>query len=202
MNWQTKVPIWVLQLASNLVIPEDATFETGIKYALLESSVDQQVFTNQTGQGFYPGLIPNYSVVPEFETTTEGINTSFQFRKAVGFYGIQVEVVGYDTKKINQWNFPLDRKQFGFLSLSKQDFVVLSEPISYAKQLFISDPILSVLSGYNDTFGITKLFNKANEVSLDAVSFYVNPTVQLAVSFLPIWEVWAVKFFQQSAVPE
>jgi len=197
MAWNTKVPLWVLNLAAGFVIPDDAGLTSGIKIASLEESTDPQSFTLQTGQGDYPGVIPNYSVVPETEVTTEGVDWKIQFRKAVGFYGVKVEITSYDSTKLNQWNFPLDRKQFGFMTVSRDDAVILSEPISYSKQFFISDGILSILSGYNDQFGISKLFNKADDFVANLFSFYVNPSCAVRVTFLPIWEVWQLAFFQE-----
>lgn len=199
MAWNTQVPLWVLNLAAQFVIPDNAGLTSGIKIASLEEDEDSQSFSTQTGQGDYPGIIPNYSIVPETETTTDGVNWKIQFRKAVGFYGIKTEVVAYDSTRLNQWNFPLDRKQFGFVTVSRNAAVIVSEPISYSQQYFISDAILSILSGYNDQFGISKLFNKADDFVANLISFYVNPTVQLRVSFLPIWEVWQLAFFQTSS---
>lgn len=199
MAWNTQVPLWVINLAAQFLIPDNASVSSGIKIASLEENVDSQSFTVQTGQGDYPGIIPNYSVVPEAETTTEGVNWKIQFRKAVGFYGIKTEVLSYNENKLNHWNFPLDRRQFGFVTVSRNSAVIVSEPISYSEQYFISDAILSIISGYNDQFGINKLFNKADDFVANLISFYVNPTVALRVSFLPIWEVWQLAFFQSSS---
>jgi len=198
MAWQSKVPLWVLNLAAQFLIPDEAGLTTGIKLASLEEDTDEQSFTLQTGQGNYPGVIPNYSIVPESDITTEGVDWKIQFRKAVGFYGVKTEIFAYDSTKLNQWNFPLDRKQFGFMTVSRNDAVLVSEPISYAQQFFIGDGILSILSGYNDQFGITKLFNKADDFVANLFSFYVNPTCQLRVTFLPVWEVWQLAWFSES----
>lgn len=199
MAWNTKVPLWVINLAANFLIPDDAALTSGIKYGKLSDAVSSQDFAEQTGQAQYPGFVPNYSVFPETETTTEGVNWKIQFLKAVGFYGIRVTVLGFDATKINQWNFPLVRRQFGFVTLSRDDVVLVSEPLSYSEQFFIADSVLSLLSGYNDTFGISKLFNEADKFVCNLVSFYVNPTVQIQIKFLPVWEVWQLSFFQTSS---
>ena len=199
MTWQTKVPLWVLNLAANFLIPDDASLTTGIKYATLDQLTDAQDFNTQTNQANYPGFIPNYSFLPETEPTTDGVNWKIQFLKAVGFYGIKTEVLAFEPSRLNQWNFPLERRQFGFITLSRSAGVLLSEPLSYSEQFFIAEGVLSLLSVYNDTFGINKLFNKADDFVCNLVSFYVNPTVNLRIAFLPVWEVWQLAFFQSES---
>lgn len=199
MAWQSKVPAWVISLVSNYVIPEDAEVITGIEFGKLEDNIGEQEITSSKLTATYPGLIPNYSLDPEIQPQTNGTQYNLKCKKAVGFYGVKTEVSAFDEKRINKWTFPLVRRKFGFLTISRDEAVAHQEAIDYEEQFHFSNAVLSLVLNYDDDFSIRNIFNDADKFSLNRVDFFLYPTVKLFVSFLPIWEVWAIRFLSSNS---
>lgn len=196
MTWQSKVASWVIPLLGDFVIPDDAQVITGIEYASLDEPVSPQVLSGQNLTAEYPGLIPNYSTDFEINPQTTGAQYNLKALKAVGFYGFLAEVVSYNDKKLNKWTFPLVRRNFGFASMSRNDIVASDKPLHYSKQFHFNDAVIALVQNYDDDFAITDLSNAVDQFTLNRVDVFLYPEVVLRVSFLPIWEVWAVRFFQ------
>lgn len=199
MTWLTKVPAWVVPLLTDYVVPDSATLVTGVEFGKLSSpdGVTTLLGNNRTAE--YPGLIPNYSLVPEISPQTTGTQYNLKARKAVGFYGVVTDVINYDDKKLNKWNYPLIRRNFGYCSLSRGLFVAHDQPLHYREQIIIAEGVAQIGINYDDQFSLENLFNDADEFALDRFDCFLYPDVVLQVGFLPIWEVWAVRFFQTSS---
>lgn len=197
MPWQTKVPFWVVQAVSAYIIPDDTDFATSSSFQKLDDAVDSVQSSENTYTHDYPGLIPNISLKTEIVPTTGGANISLIASKAIGFYGVLSEVVSFDAKKLNDWTFPLERRNFGFLALSRGDKVSLNQPVHYAKQYHIDSGIAVLASNYDVERTSTTISNDINEFALNKVSGFQYPTVVTRIGFLPIQEEWAVKFFQE-----
>lgn len=196
MTWQSKVAAWVVPLLSEFAIPDDATVQTDVELADLEDATDPFTSSEATFTSDYPGLIPNYRVDPIITPTTGGLDYVIKALKAVGFYGVLTTVVSFDPKKVNLWTFPQVRRNFGFCALSRGSLVSLNQPIHFQQQYHIDEGVLGLISNYDDQFNKENIFNSADKNCLNRFSCYQAPGVRTRVSFLPVFEVWAVKFFQ------
>lgn len=196
MAWQTKVPAWVIPLLSEFLVPDDAAVITGVEFGTLDDGTGKKILSGSTLQAEYPGLIPNYDLDPEITPTTGGVQYNLKARKAVGFYGVDCSVLSFDEKKLNRWNFPLVRRNFGHIALSRFSTVALSKPMHYQNEYHISESVQALTLNYDDDFSTSNLFNSVDKFSLTLASVFLYPSVVLQVGFLPIWEVWAVRFFQ------
>lgn len=198
MTWQSRVASWVIPLLGDYVIPDDATIITEIKYATLDEAESPQILSGQVLTAEYPGLIPNYSVDPEINPQTGGVQYNLKALKAVGFYGFQADVVSYNDKRLNKWTFPLLRRNFGFVAMSRNGVVASDQPLHYGSEYHFNDAVISLASNYDNDYRISDLTNEVDKYVLNRVDAFLYPEVVLRVSFLPIWEVWAVRFFQSS----
>lgn len=199
MAWQSKVASWVIPLLGDYVIPDDATVITEIKYATLDEAESPQILSGQILTAEYPGLIPNYSVDPEINPQTTGVQYNLKALKAVGFYGFQADVVSYNDKRLNKWTFPLLRRNFGFVAMSRNGVVASDQPLHYGSEYHFNDAVISLASNYDNDYRISDLTNEVDKYVLNRVDAFLYPDVVLRVSFLPIWEVWAVRFFQSNS---
>lgn len=198
MAWQSKVASWVIPLLGDYVIPDNATVITEIKYATLDEAESSQMLSGQDLTAYYPGLIPNYSVDPEINPQTNGAQYNLKALKAVGFYGVKLDVLSYDDKRLNKWTFPLLRRNFGHLSMSRNGSVASDQPIHYGSEYHFNDAVIALASNYDNDYRISDLTNEVDKYVLNRVDAFLYPDVVLQVAFLPIWEVWAVRFFQGS----
>lgn len=198
MTWQTKVASWVIPLLGDYVIPDDAAVITEIKYATLDEAESPQILSGQNLTAEYPGLIPNYSVEPEINPQTTGVQYNLKALKAVGFYGVQADVVSYNDTRLNKWTFPLLRRNFGFMAMSRNSIVASDQPLHYGAQYHFNDAVISLSSNYDNDYRISDLTNAVDKYVLNRVDAFLYPDVVLRVSFLPIWEVWAVRYFQSN----
>lgn len=196
MAWQSKVASWVIPLLGDYVIPDDANVITEIKYATLEEAQNPVTLSGQNLTAEYPGLIPNYSVNPEINPQTTGVQYNLRALKAVGFYGLQADVVTYDDKRLNKWTFPLLRRNFGFLAMSRNGVVAFDQPLHYGSQYHFCDAVVGLSANYDNDFRISDLTNEVDKYVLNRVDCFLYPDVVLQISFLPIWEVWALRFFR------
>lgn len=197
MSWITKVPAWVIPLLTEYVVPDNATVITGVEFGKLGNPDGVVNLSGQNRTATYPGLIPNYSLVPEVSPQTTGVQYNLKARKAVGFYGVVTDVLSFPSNRLNSWNFPLVRRNFGHMSISKGLFVAHDEPLHYQEQIIIATGITQVAINYDDDFSLSNLFNDADAFALDRFDCFLYPDVVLQVGFLPIWEVWAVRFFRE-----
>lgn len=198
MTWQSSVASWVIPLLGDYVIPDDAAVITEIKYATLDEAQSPQILSGQNLTAEYPGLIPNYSVDPEINPQTGGVQYNLKALKAVGFYGFQAEVVSYDDKRLNKWTFPLLRRNFGFIAMSRNGIVASDQPLHYGSEYHFNDAVIALSANYDNDYRISDLTNEVDKYVLNRVDAFLYPDVVLRVSFLPIWEVWAVRFFQNN----
>lgn len=196
MPWQTKVPLWVLRLVGDYIIPEDTAFVTNSKFQKLDSAIDAVVSDQPTYTHRYPGLVPDVRVSVDTIPTVGGLEISLEFVKGIGFYGVVSSILSYDAKRLNAWTFPLDRKNFGYIALSRGDRVSLNQPVHYKEQFHIDAGVSVVASNYDVERARGDLLNDIDEFALTEVHGFQYPGVRTQISFLPILEVWAVKFFQ------
>lgn len=199
MAWQSKVAAWVIPLLGDYAIPDEATVITEIKYGTLEENLSSQILQGQVLTAEYPGLIPNFSTDVEINPQTNGAQYNLKALKAVGFYGIQCDVVTYDDTRLNKWTFPLLRRNFGHIAMSRNGVVVSDQPLHYGAQYHLNDSVISLASNYDNDYRISDLTNEVDKYVLNRVDAFLYPGVVLQVSFLPIWEVWAVRYFQGTA---
>lgn len=198
MTWQSKVAAWVVPLVSGYVIPDDATVITEIKYGTLEEAEGSRILQGEILTAEYPGLIPNFSFEAEINPQTNGAQYNLKARKAVGFYGVQLEVISYEDKRLNKWTFPILRRNFGFMTLSRNGVVASGQPLHYGAEYHFNDSVISLASNYDNDYRISDLTNAVDKYVLNRVDAFLYPDVVLRVSFLPIWEVWAIRYFQGS----
>ncbi len=196
MTWQTKVPSWVIPLLTEYAIPDSATVITGVEFATLDDGVSPITLSGNNLQADYPGIVPNFSLDPEITPVSNGLQYNLKAKKAVGFYGVDCTVTSFDDKKLNRWVFPLTRRNFGHIALSRFSTVAVSEPIHYENEYHFSLGVQALALNYDDDFSTSNLFNSVDKFCLTKVSAFLYPSVVLQVAFLPIWEVWAVRFFQ------
>lgn len=196
MTWITKVPSWVVPLLADYIIPDNATVVTGVEFGTLDDATGAVVLQGNNLSADYPGIIPDYSLDPEITPTTTGTQYNLKARKAVGFYGVDCDVTSYNDTKLNKWTFPLVRRNFGFLALSRYSTVVVDAPLHYQNQFHFAEAVQALALNYDDDFSISNLFNSVDKFCLTKVSVFLYPEVVLRVRFLPIWEVWGVRFFQ------
>lgn len=197
MAWQTKVPPWVLQAVGNFIIPDDTDFTTGSIFQKLDDAVDPVSTSEPTYTFDFPGLVPNVSLRSEFVPTTNGLNVTLTVSKAVGFYGVLTTILSFDSKRLNDWTFPLERRNFGYIALSRQDKVSLNQAVHYSRQYHLDDSIVGLASNYDVERTDTSITNAIDKFALDRISGFQYPSVTTRIAFLPIQEEWAVKFFQE-----
>ena len=196
MTWQTQVPLWVLNAVTSFLLPDDVNFTTNSSFAALDEveglvSSGEHTFTVE-----YPGLVPNITIKSEAVPATNGLNVSITVVKAVGFYGILSTILSFDPKALNRWEFPLVRRNFGYLSMSRASKVSHYGSILYDRQYHIDNGILLLASNYDQEKSHAQLTNNIDNFSLDRVDVFQYPSVVTRIGFLPILEEWAVKFFQ------
>lgn len=196
MTWQTKVASWVIPLLADYAVPDDAQVLAGVEFATLDQSTGSTVLSGNNLSGEFPGLIPNYSLDPEIQPATDGAVYNLKAKKAVGFYGFIAEVLSYNEKRLNKWTFPLVRRNFGFAAMSRNGIVASDQPLHYEFEYHFNLAVQVLAANYDADFSSQNLFNSVDSLSLNRVDVFLYPEVVLQVSFLPIWEVWAVKFFQ------
>lgn len=201
MTWQTKVASWVIPLLADYVIPDDATIITGVEFGTLDDATGAKVLQGTTLQADYPGLIPDYSLDPEITPTTEGTQYNLKAKKAVGFYGIDCDVLSFNDKRLNKWTFPLTRRNFGYIAMSRYSTVAADFPLHYENQYHFAEAIQALALNYDDDFSVSNLFNSVDKFCLTKVSAFLYPEVVLQVRFLPIWEVWAIRFYKAASTP-
>ena len=198
MTWQTKVASWVIPLLAEYTIPDDAQVITGVEFGTLDDGTGAVALFENKLQHEYPGLVPDFSLDPEITPTTDGTQYNLKAKKAVGFYGVDIQVIGYDDTKLNKWTFPLVRRNFGHVALSRFNSVALSQPLHYEFQYFLCEGVQALALNYDDDFSVSNLFNSVDKFCLTKISVFLYPGVKISVLFLPIWEVWAIRFFQNS----
>ncbi len=201
MTWQTKVASWVIPLLADYTIPDDAQVITGVEFGTLDDATGDTVLQGSVLQADYPGLVPDFSLDPEISPTTDGVQYNLKAKKAVGFYGVDCDVLSYDEKRLNKWTFPLTRRNFGYIALSRYSTVAADFPLHYENQYHFAEAIQALALNYDDDFSVSNLFNSVDKFCLTKVSVFLYPDVVLRVRFLPIWEVWAVRFFQSNVNP-
>lgn len=199
--WLSKVPSWVIPLLTGYVVPDDAVVITGVEFATLDDGTGCQAVNKNKLTVVYPGIVPDYSLDPELTPTTGGTQFNLKAKKAVGFYGVGVDVSNYDDGKLNKWTFPLVRRNFGFLTMSRFSTVAYDAPLHYENQYHIAESVQALALNYDDDFSTSNLFNSVDKFCLTRADFFLYPEVELNVCFLPIWEVWAIRFFQQDSIP-
>ena len=197
MTWQTQVASWVIPLLADYIIPDDAQVITGVEFGTLDDATGSQTLSGTTLQADYPGLVPDFSLDPEITPTTTGTQYNLKAKKSVGFYGVDIDVISYDDKRLNKWTFPLLRRNFGYAALSRYSTVVVDKPIHYGAQFIFAEAVQALALNYDDDFSVSNLFNSVDKFCCTKVSVFLYPDVVLRVRFLPIWEVWAVRFFQE-----
>jgi len=190
------IPSWIIAALGDVVVPDNYTLTTSASVADLESAVDLQPLSTNAPTQNYPGLVPDLSVQVQTTPAQNGLNYQVEGRKAVGFWGICLDVFDFDEERINQWNFPLLRRNFGYVTLSRNSRVVAESPVHYGSQLVASPIVLQQAYGYKPSVVQNELTNQIDKVVLNQVDSHWSPTVRFRVSFLPIWEVWALNFFQ------
>jgi hypothetical protein len=200
MTWQTKVASWVIPLLADYVIPDDAQVITGVEFGTLDDATGAKTLQGSVLQADYPGLIPDYSLDPEITPTTGGSEYNLKAKKAVGFYGVDCDVLSYNEKRLNKWTFPLVRRNFGYIAMSRYSTVAADFPLHYENQFHFAEAIQALALNYDDDFSTANLFNSVDKFCLTKVSVFLYPEVVLQVRFLPIWEVWAIRFFKQDSV--
>lgn len=198
MTWQTKVASWVIPLLAEYTIPDEATVVTGVEFGTLDDATGDKTLQGTTLQADYPGLIPDYSLDPEITPTTDGAQYNLKAKKAVGFYGVDCDVLSFNDKKLNKWTFPLTRRNFGYIAMSRYSTVAADFPLHYENQYHFAEAIQALALNYDDDFSTANLFNSVDKFCLTKVSVFLYPEVVLRVRFLPVWEVWAVRFLQGS----
>lgn len=196
MTWISKVPSWVVPLVAEYVVPDDAVVVTGVEFGTLDDATSPVVLQDGKTQHDYPGLIPDFSLDPEITPTTGGSQYNLKAKKAVGFYGVDCTVTSFNEKRLNKWTFPLVRRNFGYVALSRYSTVAYDEPLHYENQYHISESVQALALNYDDDFSTSNLFNSVDKFCLTMVSVFLYPEVVLRVAFLPIWEVWAIRFFR------
>ena len=198
MSWFTKVPAWVIPLLQAYVIPDDASVQTGVDFDSFDGGDGAEVSINQDFTLAYPGIIPSYALEPVIQPQTDGIQYILKAKKSVGFYACKTEVVSYNQSRINSWEFPLDRKQFGWVTLGRGSTVMSDDRIAYGRQIHTCVPATLLLLNYDDQFNTENLFNSADKLTATHVNARLSPTVKVRFTPLPTWEVWAVRFFQSN----
>lgn len=196
MTWQSKVASWVIPLVSSYAVPDEAAVITEIKYATLEEAESPQILQGEILTAEFPGLIPNYSLDVEINPQTNGAQYNLKALKAVGFYGFQADVVSFSESRLNRWTFPLTRRNFGFVAMSRNGVVASDQPLHYGSEYHFNDAVIALSSNYDNDFRIYDLTNAVDQYVLNRVDAFLYPEVILQISFLPIWEVWALRYFQ------
>lgn len=196
MTWQTKVASWVIPLLADYTIPDEAQVITGVEFGTLDDATGTTVLQGSVLQADYPGLVPDFSLDPEINPTTGGTQYNLKAKKAVGFYGVDCDVLSYNDKRLNKWTFPLTRRNFGYIAMSRYSTVAADFPLHYENQYHFAEAIQALALNYDDDFSVSNLFNSVDKFCLTKVSAFLYPEVVLQVRFLPIWEVWAVRFLQ------
>ena len=196
MTWQSQVASWVIPLLADYAVPDDAIVVTGVEFGTLDDATGEKILQGSTLQADYPGLVPDYSLDPEITPTTNGTQYNLKAKKAVGFYGVDCDVLSFNEKRLNKWTFPLVRRNFGYLALSRYSTVAVDFPIHYQNQFHFAEAIQALALNYDDDFSVSNLFNSVDKFCLTKVSVFLYPEVVLQVRFLPIWEVWAIRFLQ------
>lgn len=196
MTWQTRVAAWVIPLLGEYLIPDDAQVISGVGFATIDAAESEISSSEATFIAEFPGLIPNFSVEPTIVPTTGGFLYDIKAKKAIGFHGVVTTVLSFTPEKFNNWVFPLVRRNFGYIALSRGDIVSLNQSIHYQRQAHLDLSIFSIAANYDEQLNANNLTNSVDKIALTKASVFQYPTARTRIAFLPIWEEWAVRFFQ------
>lgn len=196
MTWQTRIAAWAIPLLGEYLIPDDATVVSGVGFATIDSAESGFTSSDAIFSADFPGLIPNFSIEPTIVPTTGGFLYDIKAKKAIGFHGVTTTVLAYEEGKFNRWTFPLVRRNFGFIALSRGDVVSLQQPVHYQRQVHLDAGVFGLASNYDVQLNASTLTNSVDKCALTKASIFQYPTSRIRVSFLPIWEEWAVRFFR------
>jgi len=196
MTWQTKVAAWVIPLLGEYLIPDSATVVSGVGFAPIGDAESGVASSDPTFTVEFPGLIPNYSIEPTIVPTTGGFLYDLKVKKAIGFHGVVTTVLSFEPSKFNNWVFPLVRRNFGYIALSRGDIVSLHQSILFQQQVHLDNSVFGLAANYDEQLNPNNLLNSVDKTALTKVSVFQYPTARTRISFLPIWEEWAVRFFR------
>lgn len=199
MVWQTKVAAWVVPLMQQFLVPDDATVVSGVGFGAVDDAEGGVTSTDSTFTASFPGLVPNFSVSPTVVPTVGGALYDIKAKKAIGFHGALTTVLSFDETKFNNWVFPITRRNFGFIALSRGNIVSLSQSIIYQEQVHLDGNVFGLAANYDEQLSASALLNSVDKTALTKASVFQYPTARTRVSFLPIWEEWTVRFFRAEA---
>ena len=184
------LPLWIRTLLLGYVVPDEVAVSTKITLGNLYDKKGTVQKGDISGRLAFPGYVPEYSSVVDVEPTTTGVEYKILAKKAVGFYGVVFEALAYDKRKFNDWAFPIERRNFGFMAFMSGDRVVDNMSIHYSSQSLLCDSIISLLTP-------VILRHESNNLTVDAdpfccshIAYQMHRAFTYSISFLPVYEVW------------
>lgn len=187
----TSLPLWLQAALVGYVLPDDGVnVTTKIRLNDLRSNVGHQTHNALSGDLSYPGLIPDVSVKFEATPTTTGMDYVFVARKAVGFYGVRFKAVDYDKGKFNEWVFPVERRNFGFMAFLKGSRVIETSSIHFEDQVIVSDSAVGLLTPVISEHSSSDIIISAEHYCCSRIAYQMAREFTYEFSFLPCYEVW------------
>ena len=198
----TSLPLWIQSLLVGYVVPEEVSVKTAIRLGDLRSRSGTTTQSSLYGDLSFPGLIPDFSVALESVPTVTSMVYSMFVKKAVGFYGITFKALDYDKTKFNDWSFPVERRNFGFMAFLKDSDVVEASALHYENQIILADSIVDVLTpviAYHDP---SDLIIKAEGYCCSRIVYQMAREFTYEFSFIPCYEVWEIGWVSDGEPPD
>ena len=189
------LPSWVTGLLLGYFIPAEVEVKTKITLASYASNFDSHEGAGLQGVFNYPGFFPNFSVQVNVETLTSGASYNAFLFKAVGFYGMRIEVFDYDQKHFNDWAYPIERKNFGYMSFSVGNDVLHTQPIHFNLMIAQSVEVTTRAMMAAQSHDPNSLSVAAQSCCATRCEYTLYKPASIRFHVLPVFEAWEVSWF-------
>lgn len=198
----TSLPLWLQAALIGYVVPEEVSVTTKVKLGDLKSGTGSEVHSALSGDLSYPGLIPDVSVNLVATPTTTGIDYVFVAKKAVGFYGVRFRALDYNKNKFNEWVFPVERRNFGFMAFLRDSNVIETSSIHFESQLIVSDSTVGLLTPVISEHSSSDLVISAENYCCSRITYQMAKEFTYEFAFLPCYEVWEIAWVNDGNPPD
>lgn len=198
----TSLPSWVSGLLIGYFIPEEVDVRTKISLGTYGGNYKGYTGTSQQGVHNYPGLFPDYSVQVNIEVLTTGASYNALLLKAVGFYGLIVRVFDYNQKHFNDWSYPIERRNFGYMSISIGENVIHAEPIHFNKVIAQSLEVTTRTMAAMQSHDPNSLTVAAELCCANRYEYTLYKPASIEFKILPVLEVWELSWFVKDSSEE
>lgn len=197
-----KLPFWVAQLLSGYILPDEVGVKTSIAMGNFLGSGSPIVRTDMSFVGDYPGAIPDFSVNANVEPMVTHVSYNIELKKAVGFVGFVAEVSDYNQAHFNDWSFPVERRNFGYMAFSNNDNIASPQPIHFKQSLLLSHEAMTRTAYAKMAHDTQSLLVAAEHACMNGYAFTLYKQATIRLKPIPVYEVWEVSWTAINDTPD